>query len=226
MRDSARRHSVGTKTFGCIPVPSPPARTTTRWRTAVKSVCDKIGALSLLVVAFPVLLVIAVCLWVEDPTGKIIYKQRRSGLGKKPFVIYKFRTMKSGSDAPLRQATRDDPRITPFGKLLRANSLDELPQLINVIRGEMSLVGPRPHAIPHDQFYRRLIDRYDQRYAVRPGMTGWAQIHGCRGETSTLRSMERRVSLDLEYVDRWSLTLDLKILMRTMVTVLHDTNAH
>jgi putative colanic acid biosynthesis UDP-glucose lipid carrier transferase len=125
----------------------------------------------------------------------------------------------------VRQATRDDPRVTPVGRFLRRTSLDELPQLINVVRGEMSLVGPRPHALAHNDAYAAMIDDYLARHRVKPGITGWAQVNGCRGETATLEEMERRIRFDLEYVERWSLLFDLLILARTVHRLLDHRNA-
>jgi lipopolysaccharide/colanic/teichoic acid biosynthesis glycosyltransferase len=126
----------------------------------------------------------------------------------------------------LAQATRDDPRVTRIGRVLRRLSLDELPQLLNVLRGEMSLVGPRPHAVPHDEQYGPLIDGYLHRHRVRPGITGWAQINGWRGETNTLGKMKARIEHDLWYIENWSLSLDLLIMLRTVLISVYDDNAY
>ena len=151
----------------------------------------------------------------------MIFKQKRYGLDGAEIVVYKFRTMTVDEDGPhVQQVTRGDPRVTRLGALLRRYSLDELPQLINVLQGRMSLVGPRPHAIAHNEEYRKLIDGYMVRHKVSPGMTGWAQINGCRGETSSIDDMRRRIDYDLDYLRRWSLMLDLKILYRTLAIVL------
>jgi putative colanic acid biosynthesis UDP-glucose lipid carrier transferase len=149
-----------------------------------------------------------------------LFSQDRYGLDGRRFRILKFRTMRvleAGDQPGLRQATRDDPRITPLGRVLRRWSLDELPQLFNVIRGEMSLVGPRPHAVDHNEQYRRLIPGYMQRHTFKPGITGLAQVEGLRGETSNLQSMARRIDADLRYQRDWSLSLDLKILIKTFL---------
>jgi putative colanic acid biosynthesis UDP-glucose lipid carrier transferase len=150
----------------------------------------------------------------------VLFRQRRYGLDGREFVVYKFRTMTCSDDGDrVEQAARDDPRVTPFGRLLRRYSLDELPQLFNVLEGTMSLVGPRPHAVAHNEQYRRLIDGYMMRHKVLPGLTGLAQVRGCRGRTATIDEMRRRLEFDLEYLRRWSLLLDFKILLRTLVVM-------
>ena len=139
----------------------------------------------------------------------------------------KFRTITASDDGPdMAQAHRDDPRVTRIGRFLRAFSLDELPQLFNVLAGSMSLVGPRPHAVAHNEEYRRLIHGYMLRHKVRPGITGWAQVNGWRGETDTLDKMQHRVEHDLEYLQNWSLWLDLRILGRTLAVVFSRRNAY
>jgi putative colanic acid biosynthesis UDP-glucose lipid carrier transferase len=153
-------------------------------------------------------------------SGPILFRQDRYGLDGRRFRIFKFRTMRvleAGDQPGLRQATRDDPRITSLGRILRRWSLDELPQLFNVLRGEMSMVGPRPHAVDHNEQYRRLIPGYMQRHAFKPGITGLAQVEGWRGETSDLQSMARRIDADLRYQRDWSLGLDIKILIKTIL---------
>jgi putative colanic acid biosynthesis UDP-glucose lipid carrier transferase len=148
----------------------------------------------------------------------VIFKQRRYGLDGEDILVYKFRSMYVTEDGQgVKQATKDDSRITAVGKFLRKTSLDELPQLINVLQGTMSLVGPRPHAVAHNEMYRRLIKGYMLRHKVLPGITGLAQINGCRGETSELDQMQARVNYDLDYLRQWSPTLDLRILIRTAV---------
>ena len=165
----------------------------------------------------PLLLIIAFAVAL-DSKGPVLFRQTRTGLNGKAFRVYKFRTMTVLEDgAVVRQATQGDPRVTRIGRILRRTSLDELPQLLNVIRGEMALVGPRPHALAHDEYYGREIPAYAHRFAVRPGITGWAQTNGARGETPTVADMERRIELDLWYIQNWSLTLDLKILTQTVV---------
>ena len=158
--------------------------------------------------------------------GPVIFKQRRYGLNGEQIMIHKFRTMTVIEDGPaIVQAARDDARLTPVGSFLRRYSLDELPQLFDVLRGTMSLVGPRPHAVAHNELYRKLIKGYMVRHKVLPGITGWAQIHGLRGETRTLDQMETRVLYDLEYLRRWSIKLDLEILSKTALLILNDSRA-
>jgi putative colanic acid biosynthesis UDP-glucose lipid carrier transferase len=159
--------------------------------------------------------------------GPVIFRQRRYGLDGREIVVYKFRTMTVTEDgAVVRQATRADGRVTRFGAILRRYSLDELPQLINVLQGRMSVVGPRPHAVAHTELYRKLIKGYMFRHKVRPGITGWAQVNGLRGETDTLEKMERRIAYDLDYLREWSLQLDLRIVLRTVLVVFDGGNAY
>lgn len=181
----------------------------------VKRLLDIIGAAVLLILLLPLLASIAAMIRLES-SGPAIFRQRRGGLHGQPFVILKFRTMRALEDGEIIvQATTEDPRITRFGSLLRRTSMDELPQLWNVLRGDMSLVGPRPHALAHDDFYGQLIPNYHMRFLARPGLTGLAQVAGLRGETAELDEMAERVRLDLRYVAEWSLTLDLKLLLGT-----------
>jgi putative colanic acid biosynthesis UDP-glucose lipid carrier transferase len=157
----------------------------------------------------------------------VIFAQRRNGLDGGEIVVYKVRSMRSADNgAVVPQATKADPRITPFGAFLRRTSLDELPQFINVLQGRMSIVGPRPHAVAHNEQYRQLIKAYMVRHKVKPGITGWAQIHGLRGETDTIDKMQARVEYDLEYLRNWSLGLDLQIIVRTIKLVFFDRNAY
>jgi putative colanic acid biosynthesis UDP-glucose lipid carrier transferase len=159
--------------------------------------------------------------------GPVIFKQRRNGLGGEEIVVYKFRTMRTLEDgARVVQAVRGDSRITPFGALLRKTSMDELPQFINVLQGSMSIVGPRPHAVAHNERFRPLIPGYSVRHKVKPGITGWAQVNGHRGETDTLQKMQARVDFDLAYLRDWSLALDLRIILRTVWLVFFDRNAY
>jgi putative colanic acid biosynthesis UDP-glucose lipid carrier transferase len=159
--------------------------------------------------------------------GPIIFRQRRYGLDGQEIYVYKFRSMTTTDDgAVVRQATRNDARVTRVGAILRRTSLDELPQFINVLQGRMSIVGPRPHAVAHNEQYRKLIKGYMVRHKVRPGITGFAQINGARGETDTVEKMERRIQLDLYYLRNWSLALDLKIILRTVGLVAKDTAAY
>jgi exopolysaccharide biosynthesis polyprenyl glycosylphosphotransferase len=182
-----------------------------------KSMLDLVlSALSLFLLS-PLLILVAVAIHL-DSKGPTLFKQTRTGLHGKTFRICKFRTMSVLEDGPyVQQATPDDERVTRIGRWLRQMSIDEIPQLVNVLRGEMSLVGPRPHALAHDQYYSQRIVQYDERFRVKPGITGWAQINDARGETPTLADMQRRVDLDLWYIQNWALILDLKILALTIV---------
>jgi putative colanic acid biosynthesis UDP-glucose lipid carrier transferase len=192
----------------------------------VKRASDLVLASVMLVLALPLLIVTALGVAATTP-GSIIFKQRRYGLDGREIVVYKFRSMATSDDAAnVQQAQRNDARITPFGRIIRKYSLDELPQLINVIQGRMSLVGPRPHAVAHNEEYRRLIKGYMIRHKVAPGITGLAQIRGHRGETRTVEEMKDRVESDLEYLRRWSLALDLKIIAVTVLRVFHDSKAY
>jgi putative colanic acid biosynthesis UDP-glucose lipid carrier transferase len=183
-----------------------------------------IGVPSLMIAALP-MLAIAIAVKLSSP-GSVFFKQKRNGLGGEEFEVTKFRTMYvQDPDAPVKQARESDERITPLGRFLRRTSLDELPQLINVIRGDMSPVGPRPHAVCHNQQYRTQILEYMLRHKIKPGITGWAQVNGWRGETDTLRKMEYRVEHDLDYIRRWSPWLDLKILWLTVFGRKVRTNA-
>ena len=182
---------------------------------------DILISLYLLVLLLPLYFIISFLILIFD--GKPIhYISNRIGKLGKIFQIYKFRTMKvcdSGQSIGLKQATYNDPRVTKIGKFLRKWSLDELPQLINVIRGEMSLVGPRPHAVAHNEYYRKKISGYMQRHYFKPGITGLAQVEGYRGETSTLIEMSNRVEADLRYMNNWSIFLDFKILIYTLLKI-------
>ena len=184
------------------------------------------AAVALMTLA-PLLALIAILIRF-DSTGPALFRQTRTGLNGRQFRIYKFRTMRVQEDgAVIRQATEGDPRVTRIGALLRKTSLDELPQLLNVLLGDMALVGPRPHALAHDTYYGADIPAYNQRFAVKPGITGWAQINGSRGETPTIAHMQRRAELDLRYVKHQSLGLDLQILLRTMLAeITRRTNAY
>jgi putative colanic acid biosynthesis UDP-glucose lipid carrier transferase len=159
--------------------------------------------------------------------GPVIFKQRRNGLDGSEIVVYKFRTMRTQDNGPVvAQATKDDPRITRFGAFLRKTSLDELPQFFNVLQGRMSIVGPRPHAVAHNELYRQMIKAYMVRHKVKPGITGWAQVNGLRGETETIDKMRARVEYDLAYLRNWSLGLDLQIIVRTVRVIFFDRNAY
>ncbi|RXN87010.1 undecaprenyl-phosphate glucose phosphotransferase [Achromobacter aloeverae] len=187
-----------------------------------------IGGLMLVALA-PVMLAAAIAIKLTSP-GPVIFRQQRYGERGLPITVYKFRSMTVASgkeaDGSLRQAQVGDKRVTRVGRFLRKTSLDELPQLFNVMTGTMSLVGPRPHAAEHNELYRRLIRGYMLRHSVKPGITGWAQIHGLRGETDTPEKMQRRVKYDRYYIANWSLQLDLKILVRTVLVIFWDRNAY
>jgi lipopolysaccharide/colanic/teichoic acid biosynthesis glycosyltransferase len=201
------------------------------WQAAVKRITDVVlASMALLVLGVPMLLLAAVMrLESDDPA---LFRQKRIGLHNRPFTMLKFRTMRAGvEDAAgmCRQATRDDPRVTPLGRFLRRTSMDELPQLLNVLAGDMSLVGPRPHApgtCAAGRPFETITDRYAQRHCVKPGMTGLAQVRGWRGETDTVEKLLRRVDSDLEYIASWSLRRDLAIIARTAATVLLMRNAY
>jgi putative colanic acid biosynthesis UDP-glucose lipid carrier transferase len=185
-----------------------------------------IGTL-MLVMLSPVMLLVAACIRAETP-GPVLFRQSRQGFNNNVFTVCKFRSMvhRPEGDPEVRQATRDDKRVTRVGRVLRRTSLDELPQLFNVLRGEMSLVGPRPHAVEHNLYYASLIDDYINRHKVQPGITGWAQVNGLRGETDTLDKMKARIEFDLAYLRNWSLQLDLAIILRTVLVVLKDRHAY
>jgi putative colanic acid biosynthesis UDP-glucose lipid carrier transferase len=196
------------------------------WGGFLKTLEDRVLGVAGLVVAAPALLLIALAIKLQDG-GAILFKQRRHGFNNEVFTILKFRTMTVAEDGEaIRQATPDDPRITPFGRFLRRYSLDELPQLLNVLKGEMSLVGPRPHALAHNHAYAQTIENYSGRHKMKPGLTGWAQVNGYRGETSEKELMADRVRFDLDYIDNWSLWFDIKILLLTVAAVLFPKNAH
>ena len=179
-----------------------------------------------LIALTPLLMGVALAIKLES-RGPVFFRQQRVGQTGRPFRIFKFRSMKVMDDgAVVKQATRDDAPITRVGRWLRATSIDELPQLLNVINGEMSLVGPRPHALAHDNEYTRLIANYALRHHVKPGITGWAQVNGFRGETPTVDYMRRRVEFDLWYIKNWHFWLDIKVMLMTVKSVLFDKNAY
>lgn len=191
-----------------------------------KRILDIVVAAPLLVLMTPAMAAIAVAIRLDSP-GPAFFHQQRLGLHGRPFAIVKFRTMTVAEDgAHVVQACKNDPRITRVGCFLRMWSLDELPQLYNVLKGEMSLVGPRPHACAHDEFYSALIGHYEQRQRVKPGITGWAQVNGHRGETPTIESMRARVDFDVWYARHAGIALDLEILFRTAFEVFRRRNAY
>ena len=187
---------------------------------------DKVIALVILILISPILMLISLAVKVSSK-GPIFYIQKRYGFDGKVIRVYKFRSMYLHDDETiLKQASKDDGRVTTVGKFLRKTSLDELPQFINVLQGRMSIVGPRPHAVSHNEHYKQLVKKYMQRHMVKPGITGWAQINGFRGETDTLDKMEKRVEYDLYYIENWSLFLDLKIIALTIVKGFFAKNAY
>ncbi|MEO8298374.1 MAG: undecaprenyl-phosphate glucose phosphotransferase [Burkholderiales bacterium] len=192
----------------------------------VKRLSDMVLAGLILLLISPVLVLLAIGVKLSSP-GPALFKQRRNGLDGQEIIVYKFRSMRAMDDGSVvKQATRDDPRITKFGAFLRRTSLDELPQFVNVLQGRMSIVGPRPHAVAHNEQYRPIIRAYMVRHKVKPGITGWAQVNGCRGETQVVEKMIERVEYDIEYLRNWSLGLDLRIIARTARIVLFDRNAY
>jgi len=191
-----------------------------------KRITDTTLALIGIILLSPLLLAIAIGIKLSSP-GPVLFKQRRYGMDGEEILVYKFRSMTVCEDGlEVRQASVNDQRVTRFGAFLRRTSMDELPQLVNVLEGKMSLVGPRPHAIAHNELYRRQIDGYMVRHKVLPGITGWAQVHGLRGETDTVEKMALRIRYDLDYLNNWSLWLDLRILVLTVGVVLRGKNAY
>lgn len=194
--------------------------------SVLKRLLDVVGAMSGLIVLSPLLIVIAVIISLESP-GSPLFRQRRTGHRGKPFVIFKFRSMRVTEDgANVVQARRVDSRVTPFGAVLRKTSFDELPQLINVLRGDMSLVGPRPHALAHDEQYGAEIPTYVRRFLAKPGITGLAQVSGLRGGTETVADMAARIDKDLEYIRTWTFFSDVRILLRTVLIFAFDPAAY
>jgi Undecaprenyl-phosphate glucose phosphotransferase len=192
----------------------------------VKRALDVVLALLALVFLLPVIVLTALAIKLDGP-GPIIFLQNRKGFNGQQFVMLKFRTMTvQENGSTVTQAMRDDPRVTAIGKRLRASSIDELPQLVNVLRGEMSLIGPRPHALAHDDYFEKILGDYAFRHHVKPGMTGWAQVHGLRGATPTVDLISRRVKMDLWYINNWTLWLDFQILVKTCFEVLRKRNAY
>jgi exopolysaccharide biosynthesis polyprenyl glycosylphosphotransferase len=186
---------------------------------------DLMVAVPALILLAPLLALVAVLVRL-DSKGPSLFRQTRLGLNGKPFDIIKFRSMTVQENGDvIRQASRNDARVTRLGRFLRASSIDELPQLFNVIAGEMSIIGPRPHARAHDEMYSKLIDCYDLRQGMKPGITGWAQVNGLRGETPTVETMRARVDYDLWYVNNANIALDIEILLRTVVELFRRRNA-
>jgi putative colanic acid biosynthesis UDP-glucose lipid carrier transferase len=191
------------------------------FNAVVKRVSDFCLAALILAAISPLMVAIGLGVKLSSP-GPVLFKQRRYGLDGKRIVVYKFRSMTVAEDGEVvRQATRNDQRVTRFGAFLRRTSLDELPQFINVLQGRMSIVGPRPHAVAHNEMYRKLIRGYMIRHKVKPGITGLAQVNGLRGETDTVDKMKARIDYDLAYLRNWSLALDVRIILKTAVVLLH-----
>ena len=191
-----------------------------------KRLLDIVSAAGAIIALLPIFLIVALAIKL-DSTGPVLFTQTRHGFNGKRFKILKFRTMTVLEDGEtIQQAIRGDSRITRIGQWLRMTSIDEIPQFFNVLKGDMSIVGPRPHAAAHDNYYADLISRYAFRHHVKPGITGWAQVHGYRGETRTVNSMKERVDRDIWYIDNWSLLLDLYIILRTAVEVMRSRNAY
>ena len=193
---------------------------------AVKRIIDFLVAGIAIILLLPLFLITAVAIKLDSP-GPVIFRQRRYGFNGRPFDIFKFRTMSvQENGASIVQAKPNDSRVTRIGNLLRHTSIDELPQLLNVLQGTMSIIGPRPHAAAHDEHFDKLVGNYAFRQHVKPGLSGWAQVNGLRGETRTLADMEERIKFDLWYIDNWSLTLDFKITFMTLYEVIRGRNAY
>ena len=192
----------------------------------IKRLSDVVLASLILLLISPLLALLAIGVKLSSP-GPVIFRQRRNGLGGEEIVVYKFRSMTTQDNGGVvAQAKKGDARVTPFGAFMRRTSLDELPQFFNVLQGHMSIVGPRPHAVAHNRLYRQMIKAYMVRHKVKPGITGWAQVNGHRGETETFEKMQARVEYDLEYLRNWSPRLDLQIIARTIRLVFFDRNAY
>jgi len=206
---------LGTSRLGALSLLQVKPKPIRDWGYVLKLTLDYVlGAISLILFA-PLMLAVALAIKLDSP-GPVLFKQRRHGYNHRLIHVYKFRTMRVAEDgAVVVQARKDDDRVTRIGKFLRRTSIDELPQLFNVLKGEMSLVGPRPHAVAHNQLYCARLERYANRHCVKPGMTGWAQIHGFRGPTEDPEQMRKRVQMDLYYIENWSISLDLKIIALT-----------
>ncbi|WP_333834786.1 exopolysaccharide biosynthesis polyprenyl glycosylphosphotransferase, partial [Rubrimonas sp.] len=197
------------------------------WSYALKTLEDYILTSLILLLLAPFLIFIAIAIKIDSP-GPVFFMQQRLGFNNKPFSIYKFRSMyhRETPETVVKQATKGDPRVTRVGRFIRATSLDELPQLLNVLDGTMSLVGPRPHALSHNEEYGAQIRGYFARHRVKPGITGWAQVNGLRGETEALELMEARIQHDIYYAENWSLFLDLRILVMTALVVFFQKSAY
>ena len=214
-------------TFSQLPVFEVVQRPISGWSSALKRLLDYSVASVLLIALSPLLLLVAFAIKLDSP-GPVLFMQQRLGFNNRPFAIYKFRSMYHGrgEEIAVEQAKRGDPRVTRVGRIIRATSIDELPQLLNVLNGTMSLVGPRPHALSHNEEYGQQIRGYFARHNVRPGITGWAQVKGLRGETENVDKMRRRVEHDVYYAENWSFLFDIKILIMTVLVVLFQKSAY
>jgi putative colanic acid biosysnthesis UDP-glucose lipid carrier transferase len=213
--------------FGEIQIVEVMGRPLAGWGIVRKAAIDYLLGAFLTVIALPLMMLIAILIKLESK-GPALFRQERYGFSNRVFHIYKFRTMRH-SEAAERvtiQATRNDPRVTRIGRFLRRTSLDELPQLFNVLNGTMSLVGPRPHAVDHNEAYAKMIRSYFARHRVKPGITGWAQVNGFRGEIKSIEDMELRVQYDIHYAENWTLLFDLKVLVMTFFICLTGRNAY
>lgn len=218
--------NIGYDDVAGVPMLKLSERPLSGWNRLAKAIEDRVLALLILVAFSPVMVAIAIAIRLTSP-GPVFFRQRRYGFNNNEFVVVKFRTMRyEEGEEEVIQATRDDPRVTRVGAFLRRTSLDELPQLFNVIRGEMSLVGPRPHAVAHNVEYAAVINEYLSRHRVKPGITGWAQVNGFRGETASLDMMRQRVQHDLYYIENWSVLFDLRILVMTLFVGFIHRNAY
>lgn len=192
----------------------------------LKRTFDVMSAAAILILLSPLILLTALMIKLDSP-GPTLFRQKRNGFNGSVFSIYKFRSMRVLEDGPhIQQATRDDPRVTRLGHWLRRTSIDELPQLFNVLIGDMSLVGPRPHAVAHNNEYQTVVSNYAFRHHVKPGITGWAQVNGFRGQTQTIDLMAKRVEYDLWYINHWSLWLDLRIIIKTVLMTARQPSAY
>lgn len=194
--------------------------------SAVKRSLDVYIALFVLILLAPLFALVALAILIDDG-GPVLFRQRRTGLHGNIFTVLKFRSMRVAEDAgEVRQACKSDSRVTRVGTIIRALSIDELPQLYNVLRGDMSLVGPRPHALHHDETWGRAVPAYQQRFRARPGLTGYAQVCGYRGEIREITDIARRTEADNYYIDNWSMKLELQIVLRTLPLLFNDPNAY
>ncbi len=212
---------------GAVPVLNVFNKPLSDWKLLTKELEDRFLGAAILLLILPLMLLVALLIKLGS-RGPVFFRQTRYGFNNQEIEVWKFRTMRHepGPDASVPQATRDDPRVTLFGRFLRRSSLDEMPQIFNVLRGDMSLVGPRPHAVPHNEYYDGIVNEYASRHRVKPGITGWAQVNGWRGETDTVEKMQRRVEHDIHYIDNWSIAFDLKILLMTAFAVFRGENAY